>query len=225
MGASDARSAAGGRTSDMMPIVAIPRGSNAVRLRITLEYIEPAPFRVVDVPLTFSLAKLNAVIQELFGWEDSHLWSFEVSGKRVELPDPEALWYPGGKQVLDARRFTVSRAVREAGGAMLYTYDFGDNWLHRIEFSQVLRVERPLTLPVFVEGKWAGPPEDCGGPFGFMDFKEAMADPSHEEHEHLSEWYGRPFDPEDLDEPRIQRALAHLRQVSRKRPRKTKARR
>ena len=208
----------------LMAAAAVSRNANAVRLRITLEYIEPAPFRVVDVPLTFTLAKLHEVIQGLFGWEDSHLWCFEVSGQRFELPDPEALWYPGWKKIRDARRFTLSRAVREATGQMLYTYDFGDNWLHRIEFVRVFRVENPGSLPAFVEGKWAAPPEDCGGPFGFMDFREALADPSHEEHEHLREWYGRPFDSEDIGEARIEDGLARLRRASASRRRKTKPR-
>ena len=127
-----------------MTVAAVPKGANAVRVRITLMHIEPAPFRVVDVPLTYSLAELNTVIQELFGWEDCHLWSYEVGGQRVELPDPEALWYPGGHRILDARRFTLSRAIREGGGWMLYQYDFGDNWVHWVEFAQVFRVEKPL---------------------------------------------------------------------------------
>ena len=208
-----------------MPAIAVPKGANAARLRITLEHIEPAPLRVADVPLTFTLATLHEMIQLLFGWENCHLWSFEVGGRRVEIPDPEAPWYPGGKRTLDARRFTLSRAVREAGGGMFYTYDFGDDWLHRIEFERVFGVEDPESLPAFVEGKWAGPPEDCGGPYGFMNFREVMADPSHEEHEHWSEWYGRPFDPEDIGEARIQRACATARAERARRRRATRKKR
>lgn len=209
-------------TAEPPTTTAPPRGANAVRVRITLEQIEPAPFRVADVPLTLSLAGLHPVIQELFGWEDCHLWNYEVGGQRVELPDPEALWYPGGDRILDARRFTLSRAVREAGGSMLYTYDFGDNWVHRVEFVQVFRVEEPLDLPVFVEGEWAGPPEDCGGPYSFMDFKDAMADTSHEEHDQMREWYGRPFDLAEVGEACIRDGLAALRAARRKAKRRRK---
>ena len=208
-----------------MAAVAVPRGANAVRLRITLEHIEPAPFRVADVPLTFPLATLHEVIQLLFGWENCHLWSFEVAGERVELPIRERVWVPDEIPALDARRFTLSRAVREGGGGMFYTYDFGDDWVHRIDFVEVFRVQDPQSLPAFIEGKWAAPPEDCGGPYGFMDFKEAMADPAHEEHEHLREWYGRPFDPANIGEDRIQRVLAGARSAVAQRRRKTKKKR
>lgn len=207
------------------PADAASTGANAVRLRITLAHVERAPVRVVDVPLRWTLAALHDVIQVIFGWEDCHLWSFEVGGRRVELPDRQALEYPGGHRILDARRCTMSRCVREACDGMFYTYDFGDDWLHRIEFVQVFRVENPLDLPAFIEGEWAGPPEDCGGPFGFMDFLEAMDDPSHEEHEHLREWYGRPFDHVDIGVPHIEDGLAHLRRKSRPRRRKAQRRR
>lgn len=207
-----------------MAVGAIPRDANAARLRITLEHIEPAPFRVMDVPLNFTLAKLHELIQWLFGWEDCHLWSFEVGGARVELSDPDALRYPGGVRTLDARRFTLLRAIREGDGRMRYTYDFGDDWVHRIDSVKVFRVEKPLDLPAFIEGAWAGPPEDVGGPFGFMDFKEAMEDPSHEEHDHFREWYGRPFDDADIGEERIRSGLAYLRRRNRSRRRKAKRR-
>ncbi|MEQ8784586.1 MAG: hypothetical protein RIE06_33430 [Roseibium album] len=48
-------------------------------------------------------------------------------------------------------------------------------------------------MPVFIDGKWRTPTEDIGGAPGFEMFLEAMADPSHEEHENLADWYGKPF--------------------------------
>ncbi|MCY4500320.1 MAG: hypothetical protein OXE57_01995 [Alphaproteobacteria bacterium] len=57
-----------------------------------------------------------------------------------------------------------------------------------------------------VKGKFskAGrcPPEDVGGPDGFMDFLEAILDPAHEEHRAMLDWYGAPFDPIGFDEAR-----------------------
>lgn len=35
-----------------------------------------------------------------------------------------------------------------------------------------------------------------------------MSDPAHEEHSRLLEWHGKPFDPEDIDEPAAERAVA-----------------
>ena len=39
------------------------------------------------------------------------------------------------------------------------------------------------------------PPEDVGGFPGYYEFLDAMADPKHPEHQHLKDWYGGTFDP------------------------------
>ena len=36
-----------------------------------------------------------------------------------------------------------------------------------------------------------------------MEFLEAMLNPLHEEHESVVRWYGRRFEPDDIDEQRV----------------------
>lgn len=55
-----------------------------------------------------------------------------------------------------------------------------------------------------------GPPEDCGGIPGFYNLLEAIRNPEHEEHEELSEWLGRDFDPNAFSLNAVNRRLAHL---------------
>jgi hypothetical protein len=53
-----------------------------------------------------------------------------------------------------------------------------------------------------VDGRGACPPEDCGGPGGYADLLLALADPDHDEHEHMTEWVGnrlRAFDQDAVD--------------------------
>lgn len=59
------------------------------RPSITLEDIHPAIWRRVEVPTELSLKSLHDVIQAAFGWEDRHLWHFEVGERRYGLPDPD----------------------------------------------------------------------------------------------------------------------------------------
>lgn len=42
-------------------------------------------------------------------------------------------------------------------------------------------------------------PDDVGGSWGYEHLLAVLADPSHEEHEHLSRWVGRPVDPHEFD--------------------------
>jgi len=58
-----------------------------------------------------------------------------------------------------------------------------------------------------VDGARRGPPEDVGGPPGFMEFLEAVLDPGHEEHARMTEWCGGQFDPKDIDETWIRSVL------------------
>lgn len=40
------------------------------------------------------------------------------------------------------------------------------------------------------------PPEDVGGPWGYQEFREALADPAHERHAEILEWGGSSdYDP------------------------------
>ena len=65
------------------------------------------------------------------------------------------------------------------------------------------RLCRALTgYPAFVEGDRRRPPEDIGGPDGFMDFLEAILDPVHETHGAKLDWYGGLLDSSGLDETR-----------------------
>ncbi|WP_429810506.1 IS1096 element passenger TnpR family protein [Ensifer sp. B1-9] len=65
------------------------------------------------------------------------------------------------------------------------------------------------------------PPEDIGGPWGYQDFLQVLADPQHERRKELIEWWGsNQFDPNHIDKPAIEQAL---RALAKKWTRKTRA--
>jgi hypothetical protein len=117
------------------------------------------------------------------GWEMSHLFSFDDElGRALEL----------GNDLSD---------VAAVGDWLLYTYDFGDNWQHRVTIEKV--ITKPTgTYPRVVDGKQACPPEDCGGPWGYMDMCEVLVGPNNARRRELLEWLGGEFNPKafDLDE-------------------------
>jgi hypothetical protein len=171
------------------------------RLKISLEEIEPVIWRQVELPVTSSLKAVHDVIQAAFGWEDYHLFEFEfeVGGRRYGVPAPE---FDREREVLWARNVKLQALIAKGHTRFGYTYDFGDDWRHEIVIEAIEDGAPDTAYPRLVTGERRGPPEDVGGPYGYYDFLDAMADPAHENHADMLAWYGGPFDPEDMDRTR-----------------------
>ena len=170
------------------------------RIRIELQEIEPRIWRRIEVPLSSTLLALHDFIQFAFRWTDSHLFEFEI-GDRI-YGDPENDDF-GERRVYKAASIRLKTVVDRGIDRFVYVYDFGDNWRHDIFIEEIRDGERDVDYPAFVEGERRGPPEDVGGVTGFMEFLEAMLNPLHEEHGSVVRWYGRHFEPDDIDEPRV----------------------
>ena len=170
------------------------------RLRITLQEIEPVVWRRIDVPLSSTLLALHDFIQFAFGWTDSHLFEFEIGARRYGLPEYDRY---GDERLYKAANIRLKTVLGRGIEQFLYVYDFGDDWRHDIVIEEVRDGEHGVDYPAFVAGERRGPPEDVGGVTGFMEFLEAMLDPLHAEHESVVRWYGRRFEPDDIDEERV----------------------
>ncbi len=60
---------------------------------------------------------------------------------------------------------------------------------------------------ICVAGERNCPPEDCGGPHGFAELLEVLQNPSHPEHDDISEWVGEDFAPEYFTADEVNRKL------------------
>jgi hypothetical protein len=173
-----------------------PATDRAYQLKITLRDIQPPVWRRIRVP-DGTLDELHDHIQTAMGWTNSHLHHFR-RGEQF-YGDPELMRENFAD--LDYKDSTATRLsdLVPAGGKKFrfaYEYDFGDSWWHDI---QVEKVEAGGATAECLAGARACPPEDCGGPWGYADVLDALADPGHERHEELREWLGEPFDPEAFD--------------------------
>lgn len=54
----------------------------------------------------------------------------------------------------------------------LYEYNFFDQWEVEIRIEKILAADAGKSYPVCIDGRGAGPPEDCGGPWAFMELKD-----------------------------------------------------
>jgi hypothetical protein len=176
-------------------------------LRLRLQEIEPPIWRQVRVRGSLGLDGLHIVIQKVMGWKNYHLHEFIVRGERYGIPDPE--------EPDDALRPDDTLTLREAapveGLTLAYTYDFGDDWQVTIGVERIEPTSVPPPPPACLAGARAAPPEDCGGPPGYEELCEILADPRHPEHAERRRWAGRAFDPEAFDLAAVKRALQRLK--------------
>lgn len=176
-------------------------------LKVTLCDISPPIWRRVDVPADISLAQFHRVLQIVMGWTNSHLHEFEQGTDLYGTSDRDF-----GIYRISETSTRVGDVLATPGARLDYHYDFGDSWYHAIVVEQVLDDGADEVKPVvLLGGRRACPPEDCGGPYAYMDFLAALADPGHPEHAVRKEWVGGRWDAEHMPAVAITRRLARLK--------------
>jgi hypothetical protein len=177
------------------------------RIRITLDDIKPAIWRRVELPTANSLKTLHLAIQAVMLFENYHLFRFDIGDASYGIRFDDDYMDPPTR---DAANLRLAKLIERGVAAFTYTYDFGDDWRHSIVIEEVLPADPTTDYPRFVDGARRAPPEDVGGLPGFEAFLEAMAKPRHPEHKSVLQWYGRPFDPEDISPDKIHARMATL---------------
>lgn len=177
------------------------------QLKVTLRGAKPPIWRRLTVPADFSLAELHTVIQAAFGWDDSHLHSFQTPYGNFG-PDV------GGLGLLPADQVTLGQ-VAQVKEQIEYLYDFGDGWELTVAVEAALDPDEATRIPRCVTGRRAGPPEDCGGVYGYAHLLDVLADPSHPDHDDQLDWLGfdepGQLDPESFDLAQVNAELAGIR--------------
>jgi hypothetical protein len=175
--------------------------NSIVSLKVTLRGAKPPIWRRLLAPASITLADLHEAIQVAMGWQGGHLHVFDIDGRsygdRASVDD-----------VADERRMTLGAVCRSGVARFAYTYDFGDDWEHVIAIEKTLPAAQAATYPACIAGKRACPPEDCGGPWGYQELLDILADPAHPERAERLEWLGEEFDPEDFPVEEVNARLA-----------------
>lgn len=172
------------------------------QLKITLDQIKPPIWRRVLVPGSITLPKLHTLIQRVMGWQDYHMHGFRVGQTNYGQPDGDLIGY-----VLSENRIKLAQVASAEKCKFKYEYDYGDDWIHTVLVEKILPADDGVRYPICLTGKRACPPEDCGGPWGYVEFLEAINNPEHPEHEDMSEWVGEDFQPEAFDLDAVNAAL------------------
>jgi hypothetical protein len=165
-------------------------------------------WRRVAVNTTLSLMDLHRVIQAAMGWLDSHLCEFEASGRRYAMrlaSEPE--W---NERYEDAETATFETILHSSVRRMNYVYDMGDFWEHALIIERVAAPLSDVQYPQFLGGERRCPPEDCGGVPGYYEFLENIASKQRGKRKGALDWYGGPYDPDDIEQSKVIAALGKI---------------
>ena len=156
----------------------------------------------------FTMEQLHKVIQISMEWEDAHLHQFIEKGGNT-YAHPRVIEH---KDIIDERYELLESVFAAKGKRIAYEYDFGDSWLHQIEFEDMIESDsfdypfkswvkngkgvfsgKPRAA-ICVGGDRSAPPEDCGGIPGFEEILRLAALPpksrtTRDDRERL-EWLG-----------------------------------
>ena len=168
--------------------------------------IEPPIRRLLIVPGNRTLTELHGILQDAFGWSDSHLHCFKIRGENYGEPSPDDF-----EPLIDERKVRLDELSLRVRSRIEYVYDYGDDWEHELVVVSARKAGPGADLaPSCLAAERSAPPEDCGGLPGYEELLEAFDKPEEEldedEAERL-EWLGDDWDPEGCDLGAINRAL------------------
>lgn len=169
--------------------------------RVDLLDVKPPIWRSFDFIGSPSFEDLHRAIQDACGWSDGHLYMF--MDREHEFVLCEFVGEGEPCEAPEAAKVRVSKHLTQPGDELLYLYDFGDGWEHRVRLvgktTTTEKHERRLT-----GGARAFPPEDCGGIPGYEDCvairagKTADLDMDPDEVAERTEWLGD-WEPDEFD--------------------------
>ena len=188
-------------------------------MRIDLMGIRPPIWRRIEASSDLTLDTFHVVIQKAFAWHDCHLHEFSrVDTNRKHTIERFLMPYmlADGEEGIPEENGRLGDVLKNPKDMLMYQYDFGDDWEHRICLEEIRDGNLDLPKAICTAGKRAAPPEDCGGSWGYRMMVGAGSDPTHPDHEETAEricWLlgeDAKLNPERFDLDGVNRMLVDL---------------
>jgi Plasmid pRiA4b ORF-3-like protein len=150
-----------------MPPEPVRLPDEVYQVRVSLIGCEPEIWRRLLVLPEMSLRRFSEAIQVAMGWNGSHLHEFRRGKDLFGEPDVDRDPYQITRRQ-DDRKVPVRKLLPRLKAEAFYTYDFADDWQHRLVLEKRLKANPATPYPLCTEGEIACPPDDCGGPRGYF---------------------------------------------------------
>lgn len=154
-----------------------PTAKNRLTFKISLHWIEPEIWRRITVSDNMRFDRFHQVIQIVMGWKNCHLHDFKIGDREIGMLTGYD-WGDDFDSVEDETTVYLNDFDWKEQDTIQYMYDYGDSWGHIIVLEKI--EESKEELPQLLDGAEACPIEDIGGAPGYINFKEAYANPEHE---------------------------------------------
>ena len=138
------------------------------QIKIQLVWFKPFVYRTLLVKPSINLEVLHNYIQQLFGFENMHLYGFYDKKNDIYIVMNEEEKYEWNEKI--AKNVKLKDVLQTEKDKILYTYDFGDNWEFNIKLEKI--VETDEKLPKVLRWKWWYLIEDCGWVWGLEELIE-----------------------------------------------------
>src|SRR5712692_933904 len=150
-----------------MPCLSTSSEPSVYQLRAVLRAVSPLIWRRVLVRSDTTIADLHTTLQTAFGWTDEHLNRFVIHGREYGVSHDGGIGFRD-----DPRHVRLADLGLRARERFLYEYDFTDGWQHDVRVERILPLDLRRRYPVCIGGRRAVPPEDCGGPWAFLELRQ-----------------------------------------------------
>jgi len=179
----------------------VSTGKNILQIKISLKYVRPPIWRRILVEDSIKLSDFHKIIQTVMGWTNSHLHQFIINERYYGEPDEDSF-----EEIVDYRKIKLKSVLSFEKEKILYEYDFGDGWEHEIVLEKIFN-NQTIENPICLTGKRNCPPEDSGGPYGYMDLLKVISDPKNDDYKEMKSWIGDDFDSEYFNKEEISNLL------------------
>ena len=165
-----------------------------LQVKVVLVESDPPVWRRLEIPADASLEELHGLIQIAMGWDSDHPFAFYL-----RPPGSRSKRFRTWEELDPESEAPLETVLVKRSDELIYEYDFGDSWIHRIKVEKRISSSEPVAVPRCTAGEGSCPPEDCGGIGGYGYLLEVIGDKAHPRHNEMLEWVGDEFDPKRFD--------------------------